>query len=452
MGQSVNRTGETTERSATGIGSCASRRELGIAWIVDSAPAGFSILRGGRLVIGRTQECEVRLDHSSVSRQHAELYRQGPIYAVRDLESTNGTWLDGERVEHAALRAGSVLRFGDCIGVVTNVDPAAPHFEFGDLAPGLMGGPTLTAALTKAKTVARSDLPLVIVGETGVGKERIARALHHWSGRPGPFNAINCSTVPAALAEAELFGHQRGAFTGAERARNGHFQAADGGTLFLDEIEDLSLQVQAKLLRAVEMGEVIPLGGTAAAPVDIRIVVATHERLDVLVEQKRFRVDLAARLAGFVFDVPPLRKRREEIPGFFLRFLERHAGVAVPRVAPTLIEWLCLRDWPGNVREVELLARRLLALYAAEPVLHASHAEELCGPGIASPSSRIRSEKPLSGVHVGFRDRRESDLHRLKGALEHTGGNIKAAAESIGISRRRAYRLIQSVEPNGSES
>ncbi len=309
--------------------------------------------------------------------------------------------------------------------------------EFGSLAPGLWGGPTLARAIEKARASALSNVPIVIVGETGTGKERIARAIHHLSGRSGRFNAINCSTVPAPLAEAELFGHQRGAFTGAERARGGHFQAAHGGTLFLDEISDLSLDVQAKLLRAVEEGEVVPLGGTASTPADVRIVAASHERLDILVEQKRFRADLCARLAGFVVDVPPLRRRREEIPGFLLHLLEKHSTGVVPRVAPALVEWFCLRDWPGNVRELELTVRKLLALHPAEPLLRVSFAQALAEGGPEGSSS-------APPVTLGFSDRRASDLHRLQQVLEGNGGNLKAAAEAIGISRRRAYRLLES--------
>jgi len=446
-----NRNGETTQRVLSGTQSTAKQRELAIEWIVDSALAGFQVLRGAKVRIGRGQACELRLEHVSVSREHAELYRQGPVYALRDFESTNGTFLNGSRIEHAAIAAGDVLRFGDCVGVVVSVDESAGPLEFASLAPGLWGGPTLAAALGKARAAAASDLPIVIVGETGAGKERIARALHHWSGRSAPLCAINCSTVPASLAEAELFGHQRGAFTGAERARTGHFQAADGGTLFLDEVSELPLEVQAKLLRGVEMGEVTPLGGTEATRVDVRIVAATHEPLEALVKQKRFRADLAARLAGFVVEVPPLRARREEIMGFFLNLTAKHSSGPAPRVAPALVEWLCLRDWPGNVRELELMVRKLLALHGAEPVLRLSFAEELRESGSSPRTKPPVSNKKSSSTQLGFRDRRESDLHRLKRALEQTNGNLTAAAESIGISRRRAYRLLEPEKPDTGE-
>jgi transcriptional regulator of acetoin/glycerol metabolism len=447
----VSRPGDTTERVVSGGMRPSKGRDLAIAWTVDSAPAGFQILRGARLTIGRTEDADLRLEHPSVSRQHAELHREGPVYALRDCDSANGTWVDGERIEHRAVSPGNVLRFGDCIGVVVSIEAGADHCDFEALAPGLWGGPTLAAAIAKGRTAARSDLPIVIVGETGTGKERVARALHHWSGRPGPFNAINCSTVPAPLAEAELFGHQRGAFTGADRARGGHFQAADGGTLFLDEIEDLSPEVQAKLLRVVELGEAMPLGGTRATHVDVRIIAAAHERLDALVQRERFRADLAARLAGFVVEVPPLRRRREEIPGLFLHFLEKHADGPAPRVESALFEWLCLRDWPGNVRELELMARKLLALHADETVLCSSFAEALCERASPSRARSAPSERPVSGRRLVFRDRRDSDLHRLRCALEQTEGNLKAAAERIGISRRRAYRLIGTAKSERSD-
>jgi transcriptional regulator with AAA-type ATPase domain len=447
MREHGGRTDETTRRAETQQRSTAARTELAIEWIVESKVSEFQVLRGPKLRVGRGEECELRLEHPSVSRQHAELYRQGSIYALRDFESTNGTFSNGTRVEHAKISPGDVLRFGDCVGVVASVPSSVEPWRFGELAPGLLGGPALVAALAHAKTAAPSDVPIVIVGETGVGKERIARALHAWSGRVGRLCAVNCSTVPAALAEAELFGHQRGAFTGAERERVGLFQAAHGGTLFLDEIGELPLEVQAKLLRAVELGEVTPLGAALATEVDVRIVAATHEPLARLVEQKRFRADLAARLAGFVVEVPPLRERREEIPGLFVHFLGKHGTPPVPRSDPMLVEWLCLHAWSGNVRELELLARKLLALHGAEPLLRSSFAEELAF-GAATGSSPLGAQKSGPAAAVGFRDRRANELHRLKAALEQTKGNLKAAAESIGVSRRRAYRLLEPDKPD----
>ena len=431
-----DRTDKTTERVEDGDGLDSSREELAIQWVVDSALMGLETLRGARLQIGRGDDCHLRIEHASVSRQHAELRRQGPIYALHDLGSTNGTWVNGVRVDHTAISAGDVLRFGECIGIVVGLDAKVATRTFGSLAPGLWGGPTLARALANAKAGAGSDLPVIVVGETGVGKERIARALHHFSGRAGRFNAVNCSAVPGALAEAELFGHQRGAFTGAHAARSGHFQAAHGGTLFLDEIEELPLDVQAKLLRALEAREVVPLGGTDAIPVDVRIIAAAHERLEVLVASKKFRADLFARLAGFVVEIPPLRKRREEVAGLCFELVRKHSTGPAPSFAPALLEWLCLREWPGNVRELDILIRKLLALHASEPTWRLSFAQAITG-------TDARSEASVPPAQGRFRDRQENDLHRLQRALEGTSGNLKAAAAAIGISRRRAYRVLQ---------
>jgi len=426
--------GDTTQPARGPSTAAGTSSEYAIQWVFGGGGSRVEVLRAPRLRVGRGENCHLRLDDRSMSRDHAELYRQGPVYALKDLGSRNGTWINGQRVEHSGLAAGDVLRFGDCVGVVLELEGNAPTREFGIIAPSVMGGPRLATAIANAKASARSNVPVVVVGETGTGKERIARAIHELSGRKGRFDAINCSTVPSALAEAELFGHQRGAFTGAERARAGHFQAADGGTLFLDEISELSLDIQAKLLRALE-GEVVSLGGTDVTRVDVRIIAATHEPLAELVEQERFRADLAARLGGFVVVVPPLRERREEIPGLFRYFLGKHAAGAAPAVAPALVEWLCLRPWAGNVRELELLARKLLALHGDEPELRLSFAQALAGE-----KQTNTSDAPVAG----FADRRTSDLHRLRQALERTGGKVKAAAEAIGISRRRAYRLLES--------
>jgi transcriptional regulator of acetoin/glycerol metabolism len=443
LADAANGTANTTERLARTGGTGPTESEFGIHWVIDASYSGLDILRGARLRVGRGVDCHLRLEHRSVSRHHAELQRQGASYALLDAGSTNGTWLNGVRTHQSALAAGDVLRFGECLGIVAKFEPGVSPRAFESLAPGLWGGTALATSLAMARAAATTDLPVVLVGETGSGKERIARALHHWSGRTGRFNAINCSAVPAALAEAELFGHQRGAFTGAERARMGHFQAAHEGTLFLDEITDLPLDLQAKLLRVVEAGEVVPLGGTAPTPVNVRVIAAAHEPIARLVEQKRFRPDLYARLGGFEVRVPPLRDRREEIPGFFVRLLEKHATGPVPRIAPNLLEWLCLRAWPGNVRELELMARKLLAVHADEPLLTLAGAQKLDG---AAQRPAVRSE-----ASAAFKNRRDSELQRLKLALAETNGNMTAAAERAGISRRRAYRLLDRTKASDTD-
>jgi transcriptional regulator with PAS, ATPase and Fis domain len=304
---------------------------------------------------------------------------------------------------------------------------------FGELAPGLFGGRSLAPAIALTKAGAPTDIPMVIVGETGTGKELFARAVHQFSGRRGRFHALNCSALPPTLAEAELFGHERGAFSGADRARPGHLKIADGGTLFLDEIADLPLSIQAKLLRALEQGEATPLGSAQPVPFHVRIVAATHEPLEHYVKRGTFRADLLFRLAGFRIEVPPLRNRREDIAGLFFHMLKKHAQRERLGVEIELLERMCLYDWPGNVRELELFTRKLLALRANECTLRREFADGILPDAPA----------PAAIAHVtGRSDRREHDLSRLNAALVTHENNLTAAAATVGISRRRAYRLL----------
>jgi transcriptional regulator of acetoin/glycerol metabolism len=426
----------TVRTGGTGEGTTA-EPELTIQWVLGSVYGERHPLRGARLRVGRGAECHIRLEHPSVSRDHAELQRQGPIVALRDLGSTNGTYLNGERTEHGVIADNDVLRIGDFVGIVRLSERVIEAQPFSELAPELWGGPSLRRVLETAEAAAETDVPIIVIGETGTGKERVARAIHYLSGRRGRFQPLNCSTLPEELAEAELFGHARGAFTGAERARLGHLRAADGGTLFLDELAELSLSIQAKLLRAVEQREVIPLGETRAVPIDVRIVAAAQEPLERFVEKKTFRADLHERLAGFRFDLPPLRARREEVPGLFFHLLDKYDAGGARKPAAKLLERLVLHDWPGNVRELELFTRKLLALHRREAVLRPSFAE-----GILKTAPE-RRPKSLSNLEPS-RNRREHDLRRLNAALEAKDGNLSAAAASIGISRRRAYRLLGS--------
>jgi transcriptional regulator of acetoin/glycerol metabolism len=394
-------------------------------------------LQGARLSVGRDEGAAIRLGGNGVSRLHAELYRQGPLYVLRDLGSTNGTWLGGRRVEHAPVVPGAVLRIGEWVGVFSlrTEDAAA----FGEISPGLFGGAELNELFTPIKRAAGTNLPVLLIGETGTGKERLARAVHHASGRSGPFLAVNCAALPEQLAEAELFGYRRGAFTGAERASTGYFRAAHGGTLFLDEMPELSPALQAKLLRVVEDGQVLSLGESASVTVDVRIVSASSAPLAELVAQKKFRQDLAARLSGLEVLIPSLASRRADVAPLFAQFLKQQCGGRPPAVEARLIEALCLHDWAQNVRELELVARRLLAVHGHEPTLRRLHLP----PALAALcDDRSSSDRPSAPP----RDRRDHDLLRLQQELKANGGNIKAAAEALGISRQRVYRLLDDKE------
>jgi DNA-binding NtrC family response regulator len=425
----------TTRPSAsTGLERTA-RKPKHILWVY---PTTMVMPLAGRLVVGRDRPSDVVLAGEEISRRHAEFRLDGPLIVIRDLDSSNGVFVNGVRQKDAPLEAGDVVRCGEWIGLVSV--PADP--PFGPVATGWYGGATLFAATESARRL-DADLPVIVQGETGSGKEGIARAVHAWSGREGPFVALNCATLPANVAEAELFGYRKGAFTGADRPSHGLFRAAAGGTLFLDEILDLPPPIQPKLLRALEQREVLPLGETAPVIVDVRVVAATQEPLDAAVAAGRFRADLYARLDGLTVILPPLRERREDIVPLFLEFLRQHAGQP-PVLEPKLLEALCLYDWPLNVRELSLLARRMLGVHGSEGVLRKAHLPERIVRRRETRAGGESAPLPLSpGKKVRRKTDDEAEFAALVSALRSHRGSVGRAAEAIGISRARAYRVLE---------
>jgi DNA-binding NtrC family response regulator len=440
----------------------AGSRGLAARWIFPQADGSgeVTLLGGGRVLLGRDDDCDARLPGSETSRRHAEIRREGPLLVIRDLESRNGTFVNGQRITTAPLTAGDLIRLGEWIAAIVPIaststtattSTSATTSMYGSFAAGLYAGPALQEALGLARRAAPSLLPIVVEGETGTGKEGLCRALHTWSGRPGPFLAVNCGALPEALAEGELFGYRKGAFTGAERANLGHFRAADGGTLLLDEITDLPAPLQTKLLRALEQREVLPLGESAPVPVDVRVIAAAQESLPAAINDRRFRADLYARLNGLTIRLPPLRERVAEIPFLFMRLLADHSGGRPPRVEPRVIERLCLYDWPFNVRELDLLVRRLLVL-DTEGTIRRSHLPEALRPagagaaaaaaGAAEPAAAVAEpRRPRGTAERQARD--EQDLAALIAALRMERGNVARAAAAAGLTRARAYRLME---------
>jgi DNA-binding NtrC family response regulator len=425
---------ESTTLSLAGTDNPSQARAcLVIRWV--AASHACSLLTGSQLTLGRGADADLRLDSTGVSRRHAELVRQGPVFSVRDLQSRNGTFVNGRRIEHAALSEGDVLRLGDSIGVVARVEPERANEPPVEL-DGALFGPDLAEQLAQIRVIAPSDLPVVVLGETGVGKESAARALHSLSGRCGPFHAVNCAALPTGLAEAELFGYRKGAFSGADGASVGHLRAAQGGTLLLDELAELPLATQAKLLRVLQEKQVTALGETRPTALDVRIVSACQQPLAELVAVKRLRQDLAARLAGTTLELKPLRARRSDIGYLFGYFLRKLSGGRPPRVDVRLLERLLLYGWPNNVRELSLLTQRLLVLHGQEPLLKQALLPEVFG------RSEGAEQEPRSLSAPPPADRNEHDLRALRDALRACDGNISRAAAKIGISRQRAYRLL----------
>jgi len=388
--------------------------------------------------VGRDETCALRLDATDVSRRHASIARSESGFTVLDLDSRNGTRVNGKRVRSAGLAPGDVLRFGPWVGVLTRGDPT-----YGTIASGLFGGGVLRDAVAPLERAARSDLPIVLEGETGTGKEVVARAVHEWSGREGAFVAVNCAALPEGLAEAELFGYRRGAFTGADRAAPGFFRSAHGGTLLLDEISDLSLAVQAKLLRVLEQREVQPLGEARPVPVDVRVLVAGQDSLLDAVRDRRFRADLLARLDGLTLRLPPLRDRREDVPPLLAK-IWGDLGGAAPALEPDCIESLCVYDWPLNVRELVLLVRRLRVFSADQPSLRAKDLPARIGDQAEGPgASRDQKTQPLDDARPEAKRPDRVELPELIVALRAAQGNVARASALLGITRQRAYRLIE---------
>jgi transcriptional regulator with PAS, ATPase and Fis domain len=430
----------------------AERSELAVRWVFPSHERALTELGEAPIVLGRDAACDVTLPGKETSRRHAEIQPVGPLYVVRDLGSTNGVLLNGQRVEHAVLSDGDVLRLGDWIGVIVPADNGgSAAFEVDE---GMLVGPVLRPVLELGRRAARAGLSMVVEGETGTGKELLARALHAWGGRTGPFVAINCAALPESLAEAELFGHAKGAFTGAARSALGNIRAADGGTLLLDEISRLSLPLQAKLLRVLDQREVLPLGESTPVAVDVVVLAATQQPLNDLVLVDRFARDLQMRLEGATLRLPPLRERRQEMGYLLAELAKKHAPSQVPPLDAKLVEALCLYAWPGNLRELDQLVRRLISLYGDQPKLGLAHLPRhmlLRSTAIEPPSdpASVCSQAAVRPNTSSSDDQRGAEpltRQRLERVLRASGGNIRQAATELGIRRQDFYRFFSKAE------
>jgi transcriptional regulator with GAF, ATPase, and Fis domain len=390
------------------------------------------------LLIGREVEGGISLPGDPrVSRKHASVHKS-PLGTLRlvDEGSSNGTSVNGRRVTEAALVDGDVITVGDSL-LVVSVEPE----DLGDgQAPELLGASVAARRLRALLAqVAPSDATVLLLGESGAGKEVAARAVHTLSGRKGPFVPVNCSAIPETLAESQLFGHVAGAFTGAV-ARPGLFRAADGGTLFLDEVGDLPPVLQPKLLRALQDRTVLPVGATTPQPCDVRVVAATNRELRAAVDTQAFRGDLYARLAEFPIHLPPLKERRDDV----LLLLAHALGPPAPRLEPDLAERLLLHDWPYNVREVLALAKQLRIRGGAGPYSLAL-AEAQLGPPketrVDAPESS--SAGPAAEAEGGDEREPPPDRARLEELLRLHQGVVADVARAMSRSRKQVYRWIE---------
>jgi DNA-binding NtrC family response regulator len=390
--------------------------------------------RGARTVIGSEAAAALVLDDGAVSRFHCELVVEAGRVHLRDLGSRNGTTIDGVTIVDAILHPGAVIGVGrDRIRFETTPDhvrlPLSAHGRFGSM----VGRSTaMRAAFALLERAAASDATVLLTGETGTGKEAAAESLHlAGARRDGPFIVVDCGAIPPALLEAELFGHDKGAFTGAVSDRVGAFEAASGGTIFLDEIGELATDLQPKLLRALERREVKRLGTTAYAAVDVRVIAATHRDLRAEINARTFRADLYYRLAVVELVLPALRDRLDDLP-LIVEHLLAGAGPArrAELTSPAFLAHLAQHRWAGNVRELRNYLERCLALGVDLAAL----------PEPGEPPATIDASSPLRAAREAAT--RQFERAYLEDLLRRHGDNLAAAARAAAVDRAHLYRLL----------
>lgn len=458
-----------------------------------SRPAGVIVLRGTRdpaiyrldraVTVGRDAECDIVLNDPAASRVHARITREkSGALALIDLGSRNGVFVNGSPVGDSGreLTPGRcVIRLGDSILCITEFQSTG--ISHSSNSP-LVGGGSLANARRQISLIAPTDLPVLLRGETGTGKEVAARMLHQTSGRAGAFVPVNCAALPQQLIESELFGHVKGSFTGATQAKKGLFSLASGGTLFLDEVGELPIELQPKLLRVLQEKLVRPVGSEREHAIDVRIISATHRSL---ADAKKFRPDLLGRLAGVEIRLPALRERLEDIP-MLASFLLMRAGSLLSREGTTeldsnALEALMVYGWPLNVRELDN-ALRYASLRAGQ-----NRARSIClddlpeavqatlrdarrsGGALDWPIGGESVSPPLPNLSQETHDETDHarlvptvppeslakgttastipspsiDAAALRGALEQTRGNVRKASQYLGLSRAHMYRLLK---------
>jgi DNA-binding NtrC family response regulator len=393
-----------------------------------------------RIVIGTHERCDLCLTEATVSRQHCEIALVEDGYAIRDLESTNGTFVGDLRVKEVIVDRETRLRVGDATLRLLPLDqtveiPLAAHTSFGPL---FGASAAMRRVFESLRRIAPTDATVLITGESGTGKEVCARAIHEGSARAkGPFVVVDCGALPGNLIESELFGHLRGAFTGAVKDRAGAFEAASGGTIFLDELGELPIELQTRLLGVLERRTVTPLGGTEPRPVDVRVLAATNRDLRLQINRGAFREDLFFRLAVVTVEMPALRHRREDIRLYVEKFLdELGARGAFTLDEPTLAR-LEAQRWPGNVRELRNLVERAAAL-GDEAIPDA--------PADAPPATLPAVTGELD-VSVPFKTAKQALIDDFERAycrrlLEAHDNNITRAARAAELDRVYLLRVL----------
>jgi DNA-binding NtrC family response regulator len=403
---------------------------------------GATVALGARpVVVGAHSSCDLVLADPQVSRRHAELAITPEGIRIKDLGSTNGTWWQGTRVADVVVPGGATVQFGETpVRIAASDAPSLPPSDrdhFGAMAGKSVGMRELFAVLEMA---APTEATVLIEGESGTGKELAAHAIHESSPRAqGPFVIVDCSAIAENLVDSHLFGHVRGAFTGADRDRKGAFVEASGGTLVLDELGELPLSAQAKLLRVLEQQTVQPVGTDRPLRVDTRVIAATHRDLSRMVAAKEFRFDLFYRLAVVHVALPPLRERLEDLPHLIATFYQRR-GLDPGPIDGDNLDRLRRHPWPGNVRELRNVLERAWALSGNN-----SKFRELrlwLDPGASAPQLSEVVDTTLSFKEAKERWNDHFERRYVSLVFASSGNNVTRAAEHAGLSRRHFRELL----------
>ena len=416
----------------------------------EEGPQTTEVASGAEVVIGRAADATITFDDSRVSRRHALVRWADEKLTIEDLGSRNGTALNTKllRGESAVVSAGDSIRIGGIeivVALVSSTDggfgvacPKTERRKLANVDDTMAGIVVADAAMARmfvfARRVALANTTVLVLGETGSGKEIVAQQLHAWSRRARqPFIRVNCATLQESIAESELFGHERGAFTGAEKRKAGLVEAAEGGTLFLDEVGELSLPVQAKLLAMLENRTILRVGSTVETPVDVRVIAATHRDLASGIASGSFREDLYYRLGVVVIRVPPLRERPSEIALLADLFAKRFGadlGWTAPKVSPESFEALRAYRWPGNIRELRNTIEHAM-LITDDGVIGAEHLRQTL-------NSVTRGQAPAPPVPAGGVKAAVAQVERaaIEAALLAESGNRTRAARVLNVSLR----------------
>ena len=407
------------------------------------------LLNSDTFTIGSGPHNDLVIDDSTVSKRHCEIIVEESGYQIRDLNSTNGTLVQGVRVSSAHLAPGSEIQLGKsrivfCPLQDSNDIPLSPNESLGKIVGRSI---PMRRIFYLVETYAPSDATIMVTGETGTGKEILAEEIHNFSTRKDkPFIVIDCAAISKELIESELFGHVKGAFTGANADRQGAFELADGGTVFLDEIGDLSPDLQPKLLRVLEKREIRRVGSNKVNKIDVRIISATNRNLAHEVNEGRFREDLFYRLSVVHLELPPLRRRREDVPLLVKRFITQlHGENAINQIADSdrTMDILKRHEWPGNVRELRNLIE--LAFYSEKRPVNLSAFLSIgtlrAGRANAEPDATFSTDKPFKDAKNDLIE--EFEKAYLNDLLARNRQNISRSAREAGIERAYLQRLIR---------